>query len=80
MLYMAGVTSRPGGYGDATVTYIHREEIPSHMYTKHQYKKESECESTVVIYILTKEYKYKSITECDPILHEYYITKGTKFI
>jgi len=34
--------------------YIRRAKIPLHMYAKHQYKKESEYESTVVIYILTK--------------------------
>jgi len=31
--------------------YICRAEIPSHIYTKYQYKKESEYGSTVVIYI-----------------------------
>ena len=55
--------------------YIHRTKIPSHIYDKHQYKKESECENTVIIYILIIQYKYIVITECAPILQEYYITK-----
>ena len=27
----------PGGYGDATATYIRRAMVPSRMYAKHQY-------------------------------------------
>ena len=46
------VTPRSGGYGDVTATYLRRAKIPSHIYAKHQYKKESEYESTVIIYIL----------------------------
>jgi len=48
------VTSRSGGYGDVTATYIRRSKIPSCIYAKHQHRQESECESTVVIYILTE--------------------------
>jgi len=45
---------------------------------KHQYRKESEYKSTVIIYILLKENKYIFITENNLILYEYYITKGYK--
>jgi len=60
------------------VTYISRVEIPSHIYAKHQYRQESKCESTVVIYIPTEKYKYIVITESDTILQEYYITRKYK--
>ena len=40
------VTPRSGGYGDVTVTYIRRSEIPSRIYAKHQYRQESEYGST----------------------------------
>ena len=63
------VTPRSRGYGDVTATYIRRSEIPSHIYAKHQYRQESECGSTVVIYIPTEKYKYMVITEGDTILH-----------
>ena len=33
-------------YGDVTETNICRSKIPSHIYTKHQYRQESEYEST----------------------------------
>ena len=66
------------GYRDSTATYIRRAEIPSYMYTKHQYMQESEYESKVIIYIPTEKYKYIVITELDPILHEYYITRRGK--
>jgi len=56
------------------MTYIRMTKIPSHTYTKHQYRKESEYRSIVVLYILTKYDKYNIITERDLILHEYYIT------
>ena len=69
---------RSCGYGDVTVTYICRSEIPSRIYVKHQYRRESECGSTVVIYIPTEKYKYIVITESDTILQEYYITRNTK--
>ena len=72
------ITPRSRRYGDVTVTYIWRSEIPSRIYAKHQYRKESECESIVVIYIPTKKYKYMDITESDTILHEYYITRKYK--
>ena len=39
---------------------------------------ESECGSTVVIYIQTEKYKCIVITESDTILHEYYITRKYK--
>ena len=52
--------------------------IPSHIYAKHQYRQESECESAVVIYIPIEKYKYMIITESDTILQEYYITRNTK--
>jgi len=48
------------------------------IYAKHQYRQESECGSTVVIYILTKKYKYMVITESDTILQKYYITRKYK--
>jgi len=64
------VTSRSRGYGDITATYIRMAEIPSHIYTKYQYMQESECGSTVVIYIQTEKYKYIVITESDTILQE----------
>ena len=66
---------RSGGYGDAIAAYIRRSELPSHIYAKHQYRKESECESTVVIYIPTEKCKYKVITESDTV---YYIIRNTK--
>jgi len=62
------VTPRYGGYGDVTATYIHMSEIPSRIYAKHQYKQESECGSTIVIYIPTEKYNYIVITESDTIL------------
>ena len=73
-----GVTPRSRRYGDITVTYIHRSEIPSRIYAK--YKQDSEYESTVIIYIPTEKYKYMVITESDTILQEYYITKEYKSI
>jgi len=48
------VTPRSHEYGDVTATYIYRSEIPSRLYSKHQYRQESECGSTVVIYIPTE--------------------------
>ena len=72
------MTPRSRGYGDVTATYIRRSEIPSRIYAKHQYREESECGSTVVIYIPTEKYKYMVITESDTILQEYYITKKYK--
>jgi len=60
--------------------YIRRAEIPSRIYAKYQYRQESECRSTVVIYIPTKKYKYMAITESNTILHEYYITRKYKSI
>jgi len=39
---------------------------------------ESECGSTVVIYIPTEKYKYMVITKSDTILQEYYITRKYK--
>ena len=60
---LVGVTPRTRGYGDVTATYIRRTEIPSHIYAKHQYRQESECESIVVIYIPKEKYKYIVITE-----------------
>ena len=74
------MTPRSGGYGDVTATYIRRSEIPSRIYAKHQYRKESEYESTVVIYIPKEKYKYMVITESDTILQKYYITKKYKRI
>jgi len=72
------VTLRSHGYGDITATYICRAEIPLHIYIKDQYRQESECRNTVVIYIPTKKYKYIVITESDTILQEYYITRAYK--
>ena len=40
---------------------------------------ESECKSTLVIYIPIEKYKYIVITESDTILQEYYISKGYKY-
>ena len=48
------VTPWSHGYGDITATYIRRSKIPLRIYAKHQYRRESECESTVVIYIPTE--------------------------
>jgi len=45
------------GYGDVTATYIRRSEIPSRIYAKLQYRQESKCGCTVVIYILIEKYK-----------------------
>ena len=36
---------------DVTVTYIRKAKLPTDIYAKYQYRKESECGSTVVIYI-----------------------------
>ena len=70
MAIKAFVTPRSRRYGDITATYIHRSEIPSRIYAKHQYRKESEFGSTVVIYISTEKYKYMVITEGDTILQD----------
>ena len=79
---MNNVAPRSRGYGDATATYIRRSEILSRIYAKHQYRQESECGSTVVIYIPIEKYKYMVITESDTILQKYYkeiyITKAEK--
>ena len=72
------ITLRSHRYEDFTVTYIRRVKIPSHKYAKHQYKQESEYESTVVIYILIKILQVHCYPGCDPILHEYYITRWCK--
>ena len=72
------MTPRSRGYRDVTVTYIRRSEIPSRIYAKHQYMQETECGSTVVIYIPTEKYKYMVITESDTILQQYYITEIIK--
>ena len=77
-LAMDIVAPRSCGYGDATATHICRSEIPSRIYAKHQYRKESECESTMVIYIPIEKYMYMVITENDTILQEYYITRKYK--
>jgi len=42
--------------------------MTSRIYAKHQYRQESECKSTVVIYIPKEKYKYMVITESDTIL------------
>jgi len=68
------VTPRSCGYENVTVTYICRSRIPSHIYAKHQHKKESEHESMWCIIQSTYEHNYKVITRCDTILQEYYIT------
>jgi len=65
------VTPRSCGYKNVTATYISRAEMSSHIYAKHQYRQESECGSTVVIYILTEKYKYIVIIESDTILQKY---------
>ena len=52
--------------------------MSSHIYAKHQYRQESECGSTIVIYILTEKYKYIVIIESDTILQKYYITREYK--
>ena len=65
---MYTVTPQSHGYGDVTATYIRRSEVPSQIYAKHQYRQDSECESTVVIYISTEKYKYMVITDSDTIL------------
>ena len=52
------VTPRSRGYGDVTATYIRKSKIPPRIYTKHQYRQELECGSTVIIYIPIEKYKY----------------------
>ena len=42
----SSVMSRSSRYGDVTATYIRWSKILSHIYAKHQYRKESEYEST----------------------------------
>ena len=69
---------RSRGYRDATAMFIRRSEIPSRIYAKHQYRQESECGSTMVIYIPIEKYKYMVITESDIILQEYCITRKYK--
>ena len=59
------VTPRSGGYGDVTATYIHRAEIPSRIYVKHQYRQESEYGARGALNIPTYEYNYKVITRGD---------------
>ena len=44
-IYKVAVAPRSCGYGDVTVTYIRRSEIPSRIYAKYQYKQESEAEA-----------------------------------
>jgi len=56
--------------------YIRRMEIPSHIYAKHQYRQESKCESTVVIYIPIIQYKYTIITERDIIYYKNITSPG----
>ena len=58
---------RSHGYGDVTATYIHRLEMPSYTYAKHQYKNQS-MKVRGALYIPIYEYNYKVITECDTIL------------
>ena len=50
-LWYHSITPRSYGYGDVTASYIRRAEMPSRIYAKHQYRQESEYESTVIIYI-----------------------------
>jgi len=40
---------------------------------------ESECGSTMVIYIPIDQYKHTVITWCNIIIHEYCITKGVEY-
>ena len=63
--------------------YIPRSEIPSHIYAKHQYRKESEfrnmwCIIHSNIWVQLQSYNYKVTTGCDTILHKYYITDRRK--
>ena len=46
--WFSNVTPRSRGYGDVTATYKRRSEIPLRIYTKRQYRQESEYGSTVV--------------------------------
>jgi len=62
------VTPRSRWYGDVTATYIRKSEVPSRIYAKHQYRRESEYESSGALYIPTHEYNYRVITRGDPIL------------
>ena len=75
---MTFVTSRSHRYGDVTITYIRRSEIPSCIYAKHWYMQESEYESTVVIYILAIITQVAVITGHDIISQEYKITRKRK--
>ena len=66
MQSISRLTVRPRSrrYRDFTATYIRREEIPSHIYTKNQYIQESEYGSTVVIYnlaIITLVHSYYKV-------------------
>ena len=72
------VTPRSDGYGDVTATYIRRSEIPSRIYTKYQCMQESECGSTVVVYIPTEKYKHMVITERYNIIAILHHQKNTK--
>jgi len=73
------VMPRSHGYGEVTVMYICRLEIPLYIYTLSisTFKNQS-TEVCDVLYILTYEYNYKVITGCDTILQEYYITDRRK--
>jgi len=66
---------RSRGYGDITVMYIRRSEIPSHISTG----KNQSTKIHGVLYISTYEYNYKVIKECDTILQEYCIIDRRKY-
>ena len=66
------------GYEDVTATYICRVKILSHIYAKHQYRKESEYGSTVVIYIPAITTQIYSYHRARYNITGYYITREHK--
>ena len=73
------VMPRSRRYGDDTVTYICRSEIPSRIYANLSTGKNQSSKIRGALYILTYEYNYKVIIRYDIILQEYYITDRRKY-
>ena len=72
------VMPRSRGYGDVTATYIHKSEIPSRIYTKHQYSQESEYGSTWWIIHSNIWVQLHSYHQMWQRLQEYYIIDRRK--
>jgi len=66
------------GYEDVTATYICRVKIPLHIYAEHQYRHESEYESTVIIYIPVIIAQVHSYHRARYNITRYYITREYK--